>query len=86
MISIVKRKMKCSLCGKPGEGMLFKNLRLDRLPPVFLCDGCLERVRAMAGEPVPAAGQTREKQAKTDAGTEEKKSAARPERRKEEAI
>ena len=60
MISILKRKKKCSICGKPGEGLIFRNMRLENLPPVFLCMQCLACVRAVAEgyegkeEPKPA--------------------------------
>ena len=48
MITILNRTKKCGICGKIGEGLLFFNNRLDRLPPIFLCAPCLEKVRAAA--------------------------------------
>ena len=89
MITIVNRRMKCGICGKPGEGLLFRNMRLDRLTPVFLCYGCLERVRDLAGEPASAApvpDPDKEDGKGGKAEAEERKGKGRPEKKRKEAV
>lgn len=45
-ISISLITKKCEVCGKTKAGVLLKNLRLDRLPPVFFCESCLALAQA----------------------------------------